>query len=190
MRRDHQAVTVHGTRAITGHVTEEMTEHYSHVDRAEKLRAADQVVALAGLRAPANDNTVAEAAPAGPASGGSGGGLNGEGRRRRLALTLTLPRVRGRGPEIRRNRENPGVRSGRVELPQYCYHQNLNLARLPVPPRPLIVSLYWLLRGRHSSVGIWRRQAQSAGRGAGVTSTRAPCRRREARRPGCGCARP
>jgi hypothetical protein len=30
------------TRAITGHVTEEMTEHYSHVDRAEKLRAADQ----------------------------------------------------------------------------------------------------------------------------------------------------
>jgi hypothetical protein len=38
------------TRAITGHVTEEMTEHYSHVDRAEKLRAADQVVALAGLR--------------------------------------------------------------------------------------------------------------------------------------------
>ena len=61
------------TRAITGHVTEEMTEHYSHVDRAEKLRAADQVVALAGLRAPANDNT---AAPTAPASGGSGGGLN------------------------------------------------------------------------------------------------------------------
>ena len=29
------------TRAITGHVTGEMTEHYSHVDRAEKLRAAD-----------------------------------------------------------------------------------------------------------------------------------------------------
>jgi len=45
------------TRAITGHVTEEMTEHYSHVDRAEKLRAADQVVALAeavesGLHSP------------------------------------------------------------------------------------------------------------------------------------------
>jgi hypothetical protein len=36
-----------------------MTEHYSHVDRAEKLRAADQVVALAGLRGAANDNTVA-----------------------------------------------------------------------------------------------------------------------------------
>lgn len=63
------------TRAITGHVTEEMTEHYSHVDRAEKLRAADQVVALAGLRAtPANDTTVT--APNAPASGGSGGGLN------------------------------------------------------------------------------------------------------------------
>ena len=51
-----------------------MTEHYSHVDRAEKLRAADQVVALAGLRTPANDNT--NAAPTTPASGGSGGGLN------------------------------------------------------------------------------------------------------------------
>jgi integrase len=58
------------TRAITGHVTDEMTEHYSHVDRAEKLRAADQVVALTGLRAPANDNT----APSAPASGGSCGG--------------------------------------------------------------------------------------------------------------------
>jgi len=57
-------------------VTEEMTEHYSHVDRAEKLRAADQVVALAGLRTPANDNTAAEGAPTAPASGGSGGGLN------------------------------------------------------------------------------------------------------------------
>jgi len=52
-----------------------MTEHYSHVDRAEKLRAADQVVALAGLRAtPANDTTVT--APNAPASGGSGGGLS------------------------------------------------------------------------------------------------------------------
>jgi len=49
-----------------------MTEHYSHVDRAEKLRAADQVVALAGLRNAANDNT----APNAPARGGSGGGLN------------------------------------------------------------------------------------------------------------------
>ena len=39
---------------------------------AQKLRAADQVVALAGLRGPANDNT----APNAPASGGSGGGLN------------------------------------------------------------------------------------------------------------------
>ena len=46
-----------------------MTEHYSDVDRAEKLRAADQVVELIGLRAPANDTTA-------PASGGSGGGLN------------------------------------------------------------------------------------------------------------------
>jgi hypothetical protein len=58
------------TSGITGHVTDEMTEHYSHVDRAEKLRAADQVVAVTGLRAPANT------APTAPASGGSGGGLN------------------------------------------------------------------------------------------------------------------
>jgi hypothetical protein len=36
----------------TGYVAEELTEYYSHADRAEKLRAADQVVALAGLRAP------------------------------------------------------------------------------------------------------------------------------------------
>jgi len=64
------------TRAITGHVTEEMTEHYSHVDRAEKLRAADQVVALAGLRATAPANDVATTAPNAPARGGSGGGLN------------------------------------------------------------------------------------------------------------------
>jgi integrase len=47
------------TRAITGHVTEEMTEHYSHVEGAEEVRAADQVVALAGLCTAANDNSVA-----------------------------------------------------------------------------------------------------------------------------------
>jgi len=41
-----------------------MTEHYSHVDRAEKLRAADRVVALAGLRNAANDNTSPRNAPA------------------------------------------------------------------------------------------------------------------------------
>src|SRR5438477_9170482 len=46
--------------------------HQSYVDRAEKLRAADQAVALAGLRVPSNDNTASNA----PASGGSGGGLN------------------------------------------------------------------------------------------------------------------
>ena len=28
------------TRAIVGHVSEEMTEHYSHVDQKEKLEAA------------------------------------------------------------------------------------------------------------------------------------------------------
>ena len=41
---------------------------YSHVDRAEKLRAADQVVALAGLRSAANDNSVAPL-PRRPAAG-------------------------------------------------------------------------------------------------------------------------
>ena len=51
------------TRAITGHVTEEMTEHYSHVDRAEKLRAADQVVALAGLRVTSANDVAATTTP-------------------------------------------------------------------------------------------------------------------------------
>jgi hypothetical protein len=40
-------------------VTEEMTEHYSHLDRAEMLRAADQVVALAAIRGVSNENSVA-----------------------------------------------------------------------------------------------------------------------------------
>jgi hypothetical protein len=39
---DRQVAGAIVTRAITGHLTEEMTEHYSHVDLAEKLRAADQ----------------------------------------------------------------------------------------------------------------------------------------------------
>lgn len=85
--RDRQAISVHGlrrrfnnlsrqvagaiaTRAITGHVTEERTEHKSHVHSAEKLRVADQGVALAGLRVPANDIVVLTA----PASGRSGWG--------------------------------------------------------------------------------------------------------------------
>lgn len=45
-----------------------MAEHHSHVDRAEKLRAADQVVALTGFRATANDDN----APNAPVSGGAG----------------------------------------------------------------------------------------------------------------------
>jgi len=65
-------------RAITGHLTEEMTEHYSHVDRAEKLRAADQVVALAGLRVTSANDVAATTTPnpTHPQGGGSGGGLN------------------------------------------------------------------------------------------------------------------
>ena len=33
------------------------------------------------------------------------------------------------------------VRSRRLELPHPCGYQNLNLARLPVPPRPLVVAI-------------------------------------------------
>jgi hypothetical protein len=34
------------TRSITGHVSQEMTERYSHVGREEKLAAASEVVKL------------------------------------------------------------------------------------------------------------------------------------------------
>ena len=34
------------TRSITGHVTEAMTEHYSHVGLGEKLKAANNIVRL------------------------------------------------------------------------------------------------------------------------------------------------
>jgi hypothetical protein len=54
------------TRAITGHVTQATTEHYSHVGRDEKLAAAGSVVRLVlGPR----DGDRAEVP-----SGGSGGG--------------------------------------------------------------------------------------------------------------------
>ncbi len=56
------------TRSITGHVTEAMTEHYSHVGLGEKLRAANNIVRLVpGLsKSPA------------PPTGGSGGGSQEE----------------------------------------------------------------------------------------------------------------
>ena len=38
------------TRSITGHVTQAMTEHYSHVGAEEKLAAANSIVQLPGLR--------------------------------------------------------------------------------------------------------------------------------------------
>jgi len=38
------------TRSITGHVTQATTEHCSHVDRREKLAAANSIVQLPGLR--------------------------------------------------------------------------------------------------------------------------------------------
>jgi integrase len=55
------------TRAITGHVTADMTEHYSHVGREEKLKVAGQIVRLVpGL--------VGGDVPVTTPSGGSGGG--------------------------------------------------------------------------------------------------------------------
>lgn len=54
------------TRSITGHVTQSMTEHYSHVDGAEKLAAAGQIVRLVFAK-PAEGRTTTP-------SGGSGGG--------------------------------------------------------------------------------------------------------------------
>jgi hypothetical protein len=38
-------------RSITGHVTERMTEHYSHVEPEEKRRATNAVVQLIGVSA-------------------------------------------------------------------------------------------------------------------------------------------
>jgi len=108
-------------------VTDEMTEHDTHVDRAEKLRAADPVVALAGMRGSANDNSVAPLTRR-PAAGDlspSGGEMEilppsgdqvGDSTDRRQP-----PRVR---PNPTRLRHRPEVisrflvRSGRVELPQ------------------------------------------------------------------------
>lgn len=58
------------TRSITGHVTQSMTEHYSHVDCTEKLAAAGEIVRL--VFAP-----VGESGGSAPPSGGSGGGSEG-----------------------------------------------------------------------------------------------------------------
>jgi integrase len=43
------------TRSITGHVSQEMTEHYSHVGREEKLAAASEVVKLVFGEKPAEE---------------------------------------------------------------------------------------------------------------------------------------
>ncbi len=52
------------TRSMTGHVTEAMTEHYSHVGREEKLAAVGRIAQLVALAEP----------PSGGSGGGSGGG--------------------------------------------------------------------------------------------------------------------
>jgi integrase len=54
------------TRSITGHVTEAMTEHYSHVAIDEKLRAANNIVRLV----PGLSKSAAQS-PSGGSSGGS-----------------------------------------------------------------------------------------------------------------------
>ena len=61
------------TRSITGHVTQAMTEHYSHVGGAEKLAAAGQIVRLVFAKPaqPAKDEASTE-------SGGLGGGSSPE----------------------------------------------------------------------------------------------------------------
>jgi hypothetical protein len=57
MRRTYQdlarAANVHGfvTRAISGHKTEEMHEHYSTVAANEMRKGLAQIVSIAGLRA-------------------------------------------------------------------------------------------------------------------------------------------
>jgi integrase len=53
------------TRSITGHVSQEMTEHYSHVGREEKLAAAASVVKLVFGERPEEERS---------ASWGTGGG--------------------------------------------------------------------------------------------------------------------
>jgi hypothetical protein len=107
-------------------VTEEMTEHYIHVDRAEKLRAADQVVALAGLRTPANDNT--DAAPTAPASGDQVGDSTSRDVESGSPSPSPSPRGRREGTgKTGESGDSTFVRSGRIELPQACAHQNLNL---------------------------------------------------------------
>jgi len=55
---------------------------------------------------------------------------------------------------------NSLVRSRRLELPRVFTHSDLNAARLPVPPRPLVIR-----RRREYQIG----QSQSSGSGPGLT---------------------
>ena len=62
-------------------------------------------------------------------------------------------------PGTRRVNVRCMVRSRGLEPPRYCYHQNLNLARLPIPPRP---RLDQLTDDVHLSM-FGRRQSSRAG---------------------------
>jgi hypothetical protein len=62
------------TRSITGHVTQTMTEHYSHVGREEKLAAAGSVVRLVFGRPLTPTLSPLRGAREKDASGGSSGG--------------------------------------------------------------------------------------------------------------------
>jgi integrase len=67
------------TRSITGHVTQSMTEHYSHVGGEEKLAAAGQIVRL--VFAPAekkSDDATARGGSGGGSKGPEGEGAKGE----------------------------------------------------------------------------------------------------------------
>jgi integrase len=69
------------TRSITGHVTQSMTEHYSHVGGEEKLAAAGQIVRL--VFAPAEKKS--DDATARGGSGGGSKGPEGEGAKNEAA---------------------------------------------------------------------------------------------------------
>ena len=87
------------TRAITGHATQSMTEHYSHVGGAEKLAAAGQIVRLVFPPAPESENDA-------PGSGGSGGGSKGG----------SGERADGEAAQVTERKEEIVVELNRIEL--------------------------------------------------------------------------
>jgi integrase len=87
------------TRAITGHATQSMTEHYSQVGGAEKLAAAGQIVRLVFPSAPKTEDDA-------PGSGGSGGGSKGG----------SGERAEGEAAQVTERKEEIMVELNRIEL--------------------------------------------------------------------------